>query len=527
LSRTFLRIPTPALLLLILLLRPLPLQAYHPGIGSFNREDPQAIRLLTYNLERKFLVGTADENAAFDRLILATQPDVLALQEVADATTPTDLTTRMEQLLGGAWFANTGRSDGFIKNAVVSRYPFLDEGDDSIPPSELRALTWAHIDLPNSTYPTDLYVISVHFKASSGASNDARRQITADAAANWIADLTRPGGQTTLPANTPILITGDFNIRDTFSQQPWLTLLSGDIQNEDTYGPDRPGDWDGTPLAEFLPRNPYNHSFLTHPSNGTLPTARLDRFAYTDSALRILQGFILSDSTMTTSQRTAFGLNPGDTLVSDHLPFVVDLLPAALPITVPEYGDLIVSEIMADPTLVADSAGEWVELFNPRETTFDLTGTSFITSTSSTASGYSIDFLTAIEGEFALPSGAYALLGKQASPSTNGGIQPDALIPVNALANAGDSVELWRGSIKLDGARYGNGSLGEGTPNVLWSASAATPGFSLEQKGDLTQAPTGQYDLAELLYNIQDRGTPRNRFQTPQQPVPSAIWFLF
>jgi len=37
-------------------------------------------------------------------------------------------------------------------------------------------------------------------------------------------------------------------------------------------------------------------------------------------------------------------------------------------------GDVVVTEIMNDPSAISDTAGEWFELFNPRTTAFDLNG---------------------------------------------------------------------------------------------------------------------------------------------------------
>jgi hypothetical protein len=45
--------------------------------------------------------------------------------------------------------------------------------------------------------------------------------------------------------------------------------------------------------------------------------------------------------------------------------------------TPPEPGDLIFSEVMVDPNVVADEDGEWVELYNTSGSTLDLAGYSF------------------------------------------------------------------------------------------------------------------------------------------------------
>lgn len=495
--------------------------AFNPAQGDFSKANPQYIRVMSYNLEKKLIAGTAQENAALDRILTVLKPDVVCFQEVVPELSAGEITTRLEAVLGGEWAVNLGTSDGFNRNAVGSRFPILSQGDDSNPASELRGLTWAYFNLPDDVYSTDLYAISVHWKASPGAENDARRQITADAAANWFADLTTPGGRTNLPANTPIFIAGDFNIRDSFSQQPWQTLLSGDIQDNQTYGPDRPGDWDGSTISEFLVRNVYTLDSDTHPSGSSNPVARLDRFAYTDSVSTVAQGFVFNDLTMTAEQRAAAGLQMNDTVTSDHLPFVVDLAIGGIPLTEPMYGEILFTEVMPDPTFVPDATGEWFELHNWGETTYDLSG--YTLYSSSTSTGFTADLLGAAEPLTIAPR-EYLVFGKSAEPQLNGNLPAPQVLANVGIANAGDSLELWRGSIKIDGIHYGNGPTGLGVENVLWAA-ASTPGISFEMQGNPSLGRTGQYGLSEPLYNPQDRGTPGAANFT--EAVPPADLFLF
>ncbi|MGF1572407.1 MAG: endonuclease/exonuclease/phosphatase family protein [Sumerlaeia bacterium] len=498
-------------------------QAFSPGDGDFSKQNPDYIRVLSYNLEKKFITGTVEENAALDRILTTIQPDVMCLQEVVPGISTAELAARLESVLGGTWAVNLGTSDGFNRNVVASRFPFISQGNDSNPASELRGLTWAYIDLPDDQYTTDLYAISVHWKASGGASNDARRQIMADAAANWFADLTTPGGRATLPQNTPIMIVGDFNIADSFSQQPWETLLSGNIQDNQTYGPDRPGDWDGSQIAEFLVRDVYDLDFHTFPSGSNNPGSRLDRIAYTDSVATAAQGFILNDLSMTTQQRANAGLLFADTAAADHLPFAVDFALGGVQAQEPEYGDIIFTEIMANPTLVPDAAGEWFELHNWGETTYNLSGL-MVYSNSTSGAGFTTDFLESNGPNNQINPSEYLLYGKSSNPQVNGGLPAAIALSNTGLNNQGDSLELWRGSIKIDGIRYGNGPTGEGPENTLW-ATASTPGISLALQGDLSNGKTAEVALSTVFYNPQDRGTPGA--PNTVQPVPVVDLFYF
>ena len=97
-----------------------------------------------------------------------------------------------------------------------------------------------------------------------GGSEDASRQDSADAIANWLGDargVTRPSGDNvTLPPDTPMINLGDFNLVG--GPQPENTLITGDIQDEGTYGPDVKGDSNSTMWAVVLPFA--GRSFQTH-----------------------------------------------------------------------------------------------------------------------------------------------------------------------------------------------------------------------------------------------------------------------
>ncbi len=240
-----------------------------------------------------------------------------------------------------------GISDTFIRNAFASKYPVSMQITDTNPASEVRGVVAALVDLPDATYgATDIYVMGVHLKSggTTGVGGDhQRRQVATDAIIRWMADARTPGGNITLPTNTPMVLLGDMNVgfQDGGDEAPYhasRTVVDGDIFDEATFGPDSPPDWDGTNNRDAAP---YDHSATgsssvasprTQPSGGGGPTSRLDRFIYTDSVLRMEERFILRTATMSTAARAAAGLNSGDSVTaSDHLPCVVDFLPEASP----------------------------------------------------------------------------------------------------------------------------------------------------------------------------------------------------
>ena len=92
---------------------------------------------------------------------------------------------------------------------IASRFPLSMTRIDTIPASSTRGVTIALADLPDTDYDRDVYLLGVHLKCCGdpGGSEDASRQDSADAIANWLGDargVSRPSGdQVTLPPDTP------------------------------------------------------------------------------------------------------------------------------------------------------------------------------------------------------------------------------------------------------------------------------------------------------------------------------------
>ena len=166
--------------------------------------------------------------------------------------------------------------------------------------------------------------MGVHLKCCEDPGDEEKRQESADAIANWLGDLRTVSGKIDLPQDTPMVVLGDMNFYDE-GDQPELTILTGDIQNEDDYGPDIKGDWDGSDLIDPIP---------TDPITGDTWTlwgweSRADRFMVTDSVLNIGNAYILNTTKLPQDELDANGLEEYDTAniptsTSDHLPVVVD-----------------------------------------------------------------------------------------------------------------------------------------------------------------------------------------------------------
>lgn len=162
------------------------------------------------------------------------------------------------------------------------------------------------------------------------------------------------------------------------------------------------------------------------------------------------------------------------------------------PSRVPDPGSLVLSEIMADPSAVADATGEWVEVLALRDV--DLNGVSL-------SNGSGASTLLASTLCLSVRAGGRAILARSDDVSLNGGL-PSVLGTFSF--NLPNSVGSHVLRLAVDGRLL---------DAVTWTA-AAVPGVSSQLdpsrsdpvRNDLTgsfcPAPTS------VRYGLGDRGTP-------------------
>jgi endonuclease/exonuclease/phosphatase family metal-dependent hydrolase len=325
---------------------PSPTAALAEDASFLERPHANAVRVMTYNVNWDSIfppldpeshdLRTASRGMAFQRILAAVQPDVVCLQEINPARDPAQTATLLDDTLdetGKETWTATSRRDTLI----ASRYPVLTAGYElNVPafPQEL-AQAAALIDLPDATFGAqDLYVVCAHFKASGGSYDILLRQRQADVIMAQVGDALTAGGAIDLPAQTPFVILGDFNVYTTDPANHLRTLLTGDIKNESSYGPDVAPDWDGTALADLVP----NHNGLGAPDytwrndGSALDPGILDRIVFSDSVLVAAHGFVLNTTLMAMEALAAAELREGDVLLNpqtglfDHLPLVADFV---------------------------------------------------------------------------------------------------------------------------------------------------------------------------------------------------------
>jgi DNA/RNA endonuclease G (NUC1) len=151
---------------------------------------------------------------------------------------------------------------------------------------------------------------------------------------------------------------------------------------------------------------------------------------------------------------------------------------------------LVINEIMADPAVVADSLGEWVEIYNRGLEAVNLGGWKL-------ASGN--DAVQTIPAGISVPARGYVVLGKKTDPAKNGGVNVAWSFGALNLAN---STSDWVALRPPAGAT---------ADSVVWG-TAPTSGRArgvLDPRVDNTTASGANWALATTAYgNGANEGTP-------------------
>jgi hypothetical protein len=164
------------------------------------------------------------------------------------------------------------------------------------------------------------------------------------------------------------------------------------------------------------------------------------------------------------------------------------------PVVPPALGDLVISEIMADPSKVSNANGEWLELWV--RSAVDLNGVEIL---SGSASG-TLTTKSTIRSTACVRPGAghFVLTAKVKDTTKNGGLPPVLVALNSSLPNSNGQAIVRYGGVDLD--------------RVTWATS--TPGASLQlssNKLDPTQndAPSAWCTTpSSTVYGLGDRGSP-------------------
>lgn len=176
-------------------------------------------------------------------------------------------------------------------------------------------------------------------------------------------------------------------------------------------------------------------------------------------------------------------------------------------------GDLIISEVMADPAVVSDARGEWFELHNLTGSSLDLNG---LYLSDSGANLHVIDN----GGALTLNPFGYLVFGKSDDVLLNGDYVADYVYTGFTLANSDDEIIIATDAgVELVRLEYTQGFAVTGKSREL----AGTVGFPLSGT---------DYVLSTSTYGLGDFGTPGGAgdsnwtVEVQPVPVPAAIWLF-
>jgi hypothetical protein len=166
--------------------------------------------------------------------------------------------------------------------------------------------------------------------------------------------------------------------------------------------------------------------------------------------------------------------------------------------------DLLITEVMANPSEVSDSKGEWFELFNPMTESVDL---NHIYIKDDGSNFHQIDH----GGPLLILPNQYFVLGRNVNSSTNGGFTADYVYSSFTLGNIGDEIVF---SNEADGH--------DELLRLDYNSNFVSDGRTSE----LTKE--GNYQLTSLkkTYGLGDIGTPGYSSSAPSSiatiPLPST-----
>ena len=278
-----------------------------PDEYSISKAPDTDFRLLNYNVlfDELFNPNLAP---SYRRVLQAIDPDIIAFQEIYDhsaAQTRSLVEEFLPSISDEQWFSEKVGSD----LVLVSRYPIVFE--------DFVVGNGAFIvDVDGQ----DVLIINVHLPCCD---NNSARQNEIDGILRYLREI-QDGQAYPLAQNAPIIIAGDFNLVGPRSQIE--SLLTGDIINNNNYGPDFIPDWNKGDLSDLNPivtGLPASYTWY-NPQSSFFP-GRLDYVLYSGSSLFKTNAYVLNTTTLNQGDLSQNNLSQLDTdLNSDHLPMVSD-----------------------------------------------------------------------------------------------------------------------------------------------------------------------------------------------------------
>jgi endonuclease/exonuclease/phosphatase family metal-dependent hydrolase len=284
-------------------------EEFSPPTANLLKQQSTDLRIMSYNVLSDGIFDI-QRQPAFQRIIRAMQPDILCFQEIYDHSS-LEVAQLMEVFLpsmeNAQWFHRRVSPDIIL----VSRYP----------------ITAAASSDGNGIFQIDvneqpIIVVDAHLPCCN---NDMERQIEIDRLMSFIRASIDGLTNILIQNQTPIFIVGDMNLVGDRQQQ--ISLITGDILNENLFGEDFNPDWDGSSLDDAIPfEYGQPHAVTWFNRFGSFSKGRLDYLLYTGSVVELNNALALQTANLPMADLAALELFSSDTEVaSDHYPCIMDV----------------------------------------------------------------------------------------------------------------------------------------------------------------------------------------------------------
>ena len=391
---------------------------------------------MTYNL-----LNYENENDREDDYVTVLeyiQPDIIIAEEVTGQTGYNHfLSDVLDVFESGAWsgatFINQSAS---IDIALFYRHDvFSFISTDLVNTAQSSGLRdvveWV---MEHNDSGVQFNVYGVHFKASSGGSNPQTRLTEATILRDYLNDL---------PTGSHFIVAGDFNIySNSSSSEPAFEMLTGAGSDDDgqLFDPvDRIGHWhNNSSYSDVHTQSPRSGSY------GGMDD-RFDWIFVSEAVLNETYEMNYVENTywavgndgnhfnqaINNGNNTSVNDAMADALhdASDHLPVIATF---QFPDGDPSPYDVVVTEVMVNPSAVSDSYGEWFELYNAGSSTVSMNGWLLLDNGSNEHNVTSIS----------IDSGEYIVFGRNTDSAVNGGYDADYVYSGFQLANSEDEIKL-------------------------------------------------------------------------------------
>lgn len=274
-----------------------------PNTTAMPAKPPAGVRILAQNV----LFSSPLQNpGAFDRMITAIDPDIILFQEWFN-TPQVVIQNWFDANLGPGWSVIAPTPNEGL--AIATRLPVTDIVPDllDVPGGRPNSrFLGAMIDTPIGPF----FGASVHLKCCGGAnSSEDERRISEAISINATVSAVLQANP-----NAAVAIAGDYNLVGTRTP---LDIIRVGLASDGS---------DLTPAETLTLGDPAAVTWIQESSR--FSPGRLDWAVVDETKTAILRAFTLDTRRLSPASLLATGLQAEDSQASDHLPLVVDLVPA-------------------------------------------------------------------------------------------------------------------------------------------------------------------------------------------------------